>query len=178
MLFGLPAMPVFTLAGAGRQQHGPQTSRRGEEEGGISPQLPDCADPRYWCVTHLPEDGVLDDDGIDPSEGAPGFHAHYMVPESSERAPEHPTPQRAPEQPFPWLAPEQPARKQAEAVGPMMENFDTFLNYYEPTDEQVSLGSLLLLGMGDPDTTMERLLMSMLGSLEAHAEAAEAGIDF
>jgi hypothetical protein len=60
----------------------------------------------------------------------------------------------------------------------MMENFDTFLNYYEPTDEQVSLGSLLLLGIGDPDTTMERLLMSMLGSLEAHAEAAEAGIDF
>ncbi len=130
---------------------------------------PDCADPRYWWVTHLPEDGGLDYDGIDPSEGAPGFHAHYMVPESSERAPEHSTPQRAPEQ---------PAREKAEAVGPMMENFDTFLNYYEPTDEQVSLGSLLLLGIGDPDTTMERLLMSMLGSLEAHAEAAEAGIVF
>jgi len=130
---------------------------------------PDCADPRYWCVTHLPEDGGLDYDGIDPSEGAPGFHAHYMVPESSERAPEHSTPQRPPEQ---------PARKEAEAVGPMMENFNTFLNYYEPTDEQVSLGSLLLLGIGDPDTTMERLLMSMLGSLEAHAEAAESGIDF
>ncbi len=130
---------------------------------------PDCADPKYWCITHLPEDGGLDYDGIDPSEGAPGFHAHYMVPGSPERAPEHSTPQRAPEQ---------PAREKAEAVGPMMENFDTFLNYYEPTDEQVSLGSLLLLGIGDPDTTMERLLMSMLGSLEAHAEAAEAGIDF
>ncbi len=111
-------------------------------------------------------------------EGAPGFHAHYMVPESPERAPELPTPQRTPEQPFPWLAPAQLAREQAEAVGPMMENFDTFLNYYEPTDEQVSLGSLLLLGIGNPDTTMEWLLMSMLGSLEAHAEAAEAGIDF
>jgi hypothetical protein len=139
---------------------------------------PDCADPRYWCVTHLREDGVSDDDGTDPSEGAPGFHTHLMVPESPERAPEHPIPQRAPEQPIPGLAPEQLAHERPEAVGPMMENFDTFLNYYEPTDEQVSLGSLLLLRIGDPDTTMERLLMSMLGSLEAHAEAAEAGIDF
>jgi hypothetical protein len=37
---GLLAMPVVTLAGAGRPQHGPKTPRRGEEEGGIGPQLP------------------------------------------------------------------------------------------------------------------------------------------
>jgi hypothetical protein len=114
---------------------------------------PDCADPRYWCVAHLLEDGGLDCDGVDPSEGAPGFHAYYTVPESSEQTPEHSNPQHATEQ---------PAREKAEALGPMMENFDTFLDYYEPTDEQVSLGSLLL----------------SLGSLEAHGQAAEAGIDF
>jgi hypothetical protein len=178
VLLFFPPCPYLRL-------QGPEDSSMGRKHrGGVKKKAasvsncPDCADPRCWCVTHLHENGVLDDDGIDLSEGAPGFHAHYMVPESSERAPEHSTPQRAPEQPFPWLAPEQPAREQAEAVGPMMENFDTFLNYYEPTDEQVLLGSLLLLGIGDPDTTMERLLMSMLGSLEAHAEAAEAGLDF
>ncbi len=140
-----------------------------KKKAALARNCPDCADPRYWCVTHLAEDGGLDYNGIDPSEGAPGFHAHYMVPESSGQAPEHSTPQHAHKQ---------PVRKKAEAVGPMMENFDTFLDYYEPTDEQVSLGSLLLLGIGDPDTTMERLLMSMLGSLEAHGQAAEAGIDF
>jgi hypothetical protein len=40
---------------------------------------PDCADPRVWCVTHLFEDGEPEDVGADPSEGAPGFHAHLMV---------------------------------------------------------------------------------------------------
>ena len=130
---------------------------------------PDCADPRYWCVAHLPEDGGLDCDEADPSAGAPGFHAYYRIPESPEQTPEQPDSQRAAEQ---------PAHEKAEPLGPMMENFDTFLDYYEPTDEQVSLGSLLLLGIGDPDATMERLLMSMMGSLEAHGQAAEAGIDF
>ncbi len=112
---------------------------------------------------------MRDDDRTDSSEGAPGFHAYLMVPES---------PRHAPEQPVPGFAPEQPIPEQSAAMGPMMENFDSFLNYYEPTDEQVSLGTLLLLGISDPDTTMERLLMSMLGSLEAHAEAVQAGIDF
>ncbi len=130
---------------------------------------PDCADPRYWCVAHLLESGGLDCDGADPSEGAPGFHAYYTVPESFEQTPEHSNTQHATEQ---------PAREKAEAVGPMMENFDTFLDYYEPTDEQVLLSSLLLFGIGDPDATMERLLMSMMGSLEAHGQATEAGIDF
>jgi hypothetical protein len=139
---------------------------------------PDCPDPRYWCVTHLREDGVPDHDGTDPSEGDPGFHAHLMVPESPERVPEQSIPERAPEQPIPGFAPERPTPERPEAVGPMMENFDRFLDYYEPTDEQVSLGSLLLLGIGNPDTTMERLLMSMLGSLEAHVEAVEASINF
>jgi hypothetical protein len=140
-----------------------------KKKAALARNCPDCADPRYWCVTHLLEDGGLDCDGVDPSEGAPGFHAYYTVPESSEQAPEHSKLQRAAEQ---------PACKKAEAAGPMMENFDTFLDYYEPTDEQVSLSSLLLLGIGDPDATMERLLMSMMGSLEAHGQAAEAGIDF
>ncbi len=151
MLLFLPPCPYLRLQGPEDSSMGRKHRGGAKKKAASARNCPDCADPRCWCVTHLHENGVLDDDGIYPSEGAPGFHAHYMVPESSERAPERPTPQRAPGQPFPWLA---------------------------PTDEQVSLGSLLLLRIGDPDTTMERLLMSMLGSLEAHAEAAEAGLDF
>jgi hypothetical protein len=61
----------------------------------------------------------------------------------------------------------------------MTDNFDTFLEHYEPTDEQISLGAQLLLGCsGDPDDTMERLLMSMMGSLETYATAVEAGINY
>ncbi len=37
----------------------------------------------------------------------------------------------------------------------------------------------LLLGSADnPDATMERLLMSMMGSLETYATAVEAGINY
>jgi hypothetical protein len=61
----------------------------------------------------------------------------------------------------------------------MMDNFDSFLEHYDPTDEQISLGVQLLLGSADDlDATMEQLLMSMLGSLETYATAVEAGINY
>ncbi len=64
-------------------------------------------------------------------------------------------------------------------MGPMMDNFDSFLEHYDPTDEQISLGAQLLLGSAnDPDAKMEQLLMSMLGSLETYATAVEAGINY
>ncbi len=69
---------------------------------------PDCADPRYWCVAHLPEDGRLDCDGVDPSAGAPGFHAYYRIPESPSRRPSTPTRSVQPSslparKPSPWV---------------------------------------------------------------------------
>jgi hypothetical protein len=125
---------------------------------------PDCADPRVWCVDHLFEDGAPEDGGDDPSKEAPGFHAHLMI-----RGRAEPPPQQ--------LAPGRP--KQAIASGPMTDNFDSFLEHYDPTDEQISLGAQLLLGSADdPDATMEQLLMSMLGSLETYATAVEAGINY
>jgi hypothetical protein len=61
----------------------------------------------------------------------------------------------------------------------MMDNFDSFLEHYDPTDEQISRGAQLLLGSADdPDATMGQLLMSMLGSLETYAIAVEAGINY
>ncbi len=61
----------------------------------------------------------------------------------------------------------------------MMDNFDSFLEHYDPTDEQIALGAQLLLGSADnPDATMERLLMSMMGSLETYTTAVEAGINY
>jgi hypothetical protein len=132
---------------------------------------PDCADPRGWCVIPLFEDGAPEDGGVDPSKEAPRFHAHLMVLWS----PETPSQQPAVEEP----APELPAHQQPASMGPMMENFDSFLEHYDPTDEQISLGAQLLLGCSsDPDATMERLLMSMMGSLETYATAVEAGIDY
>jgi hypothetical protein len=125
---------------------------------------PDCADPRVWCVDHLFEDGAPEDGGDDPSKEAPGFHAHLMILGRTESPPQQ-------------LAPEQ--AKQAVSSGPMMDNFDSFLEHYDPTDEQISLGAQLLLGSADdPDATMEQLLMSMMGSLELYAIAVEAGINY
>jgi hypothetical protein len=164
-----PPCPYLRLQGSEGDSMGRKRRGGAKKKAAAARNCPDCADPRYWYVAHLLEDGGLDCDGVDPSEGAPGFHAYYTVPGNSEQTPEDSNPQQAAEQ---------PAREKTEALGPMMENFDTFLDYYEPTDEQVSLSSLLLLGIGDPDATMERLLMSMMGSLEAHGQAAEAGIDF
>jgi hypothetical protein len=170
-LFGLPTMPVFTLAGAGRQQHGPKTPWRGEKEGSAHQQLPGLRRPPGWCVIHLFEDGAPEDGGVDPSKEAPGFHARLMVLGS----PETPSQQPAVEEP----APELPAHQQPASMGPMMENFDSFLEHYDPTDEQISLGAQLLLGCSsDLDATMERLLMSMMGSLETYATAVEAGINY
>jgi len=150
MLLDFPAMPVFTLANTavGRKRR-----RRPSATARTAP-TPDIG----VSPTSLRMDGWT----------ATGLIRQWAPPVStpiigSRKAPS---------------ATEQPAREKAEPLGPMMENFDTFLDYYEPTDEQVSLGSLLLLGIGDPDATMERLLMSMMGSLEAHGQAAEAGIDF
>ncbi len=60
----------------------------------------------------------------------------------------------------------------------MMSHFDNFLGHYTPTDEQISLGAQILLGVGDPNATMERLLFSMLGSLETYAVAVDAGINY
>jgi hypothetical protein len=125
---------------------------------------PDCTDPRSWCVAHLCEDGALDDGGVDPWKEAPGFHAHLMIPGNPEIPPQQPVPERS-------------APKQPESAGPMMDNFDSFLGHYDPTDEQISLGAQLLLGTDDPDAVMEQLLMSMLGSLETYATAVEAGIN-
>jgi hypothetical protein len=126
---------------------------------------PNCADPRSWCVVHLCEDGALVDSGVDPSKEAPGFHAQQMIPGSPEISPQQPAPERP--------APEQPV-----SMGPMMDNFDSFLEHYDPTDEQISLGAQFLLGTGNPDDTMEQLLVSMLGSLEVYATAVEAGINY
>jgi len=125
---------------------------------------PDCANPRVWCVDHLFRDGAPEDGGDDPSREAPGFHAHLMVPEWPKLPPRQPSPERP---------------QQAISAGPMMDNFDSFLEHYDPTDEQIALGAQLLLGNADnPDTTMEQLLMSMLGSLELYAVAVEAGINY
>jgi hypothetical protein len=124
----------------------------------------DCADPRGWCVTHLFEDGTPEDGGVDPSLEAPGFHAYLMIPGKPESPPQQPAPERS-ERPI--------------STGPMMDNFDSFLEHYDPTDEQISLGTQLLLGSAnDPDATMEQLLMSMLGSLETYATAVEAWINY
>jgi hypothetical protein len=132
---------------------------------------PDCSDPRVWCVTHLFEGGEPEDVNADPSEGAPGFHAHLMVlggPESSPR-----------EMKSEEVSPELPKHQQPASEGPMMDNFDSFLEHYDPTDEQIALGAQLLLGSADnPDATVERLLMSMMGSLETYATAVEAGINY
>ncbi len=125
---------------------------------------PDCADPRVWCVDHLFQNGAPEDGGDDPSREAPGFHAHLMIPEWPKPPPQQPSPERP---------------KQAISSGPMMDNFDSFLEHYDPTNEQISLGAQLLLGNADnPDATMEQLLMSMLGSLELYAIAVEAGINY
>jgi hypothetical protein len=125
---------------------------------------PDCANPRVWCVDHLLKDGAPEDGGVDPSMEAPGFHAHLMIPGKPESLPQQPAPERS----------GQPISK-----GPMMDNFDSFLEHYDPTDEQILLGAQLLLGSAnDPDATMELLLMSMLGSLETYATAVEAGINY
>jgi hypothetical protein len=155
----LPTMPVFTIAGVGRKHRG------GAKKKALpASSCPDCADPRVWCVDHLFENGALEDGGDDPSREAPGFHAHLMIPGRPEPPPQQP-------------APECP--EQAISSGPMMDNFDSFLEQYDPTDEQISLGAQLLLGSADdPDATMEQLLMSMLGSLETYATAVEAGINY
>ena len=164
MLSCLPTMPVFTLAGVGRQQHGPETSRRARKKALPAGSCPDCTNPRVWCVDHLFEDGAPEDGGDDPSKEAPGFHAHLMFPGRPEPPPQQPAPERS---------------EQAISAGPMMDNFDSFLEHYDPTDEQISLGAQLLLGSADdPDATMEQLLMSMLGSLETYATAVEAGINY
>jgi hypothetical protein len=125
---------------------------------------PDCTNPRVWCVDHLFENGEPGDGGDDPSREAPGFHAYLMIPGRPESPPQQPAPERS---------------EQAISAGPMMDNFDSFLEHYDPTDEQISLGAQLLLGSADdPDATMEQLLMSMLGSLETYATAVEAGINY
>jgi len=132
---------------------------------------PDCSDPRVWCVAHLFEGGEPEDVSADPSEGAPGFHAHLMV----LGGPESPPQEMKSEE----VSPERPRHQQPASEGPMMDNFDSFLEHYDPTDEQISLGAQLLLGNADnPDATMEQLLMSMLGSLELYAVAVEAGINY
>ena len=132
----------------------------------LTSSCPDCTNPRVWCVDHLFEDGASEDGGDDPSKEAPGFHAHLMIPESPEPPPQQPSPER-------------PVLEQPVSTGPMMDNFDSFLEHYDPTDEQILLGAQLLLGSAnDPDATMEQLLMSMMGSLETYATAVEAGINY
>jgi hypothetical protein len=141
--------------------------RRGAKKGAApTSDCQGCLDPRSWCVAHLCEEGAPDDEGADPSKEAPGFHAHLMIPGSPETPPQQPAPERP--------APEQPV-----SMGPMMDNFDSFLEHYDPTNEQISLGAQLLLGgADDPDAAMGQLLMSMLGSLETYAVAVEAGINY
>jgi hypothetical protein len=132
---------------------------------------PDCADPRVWCVAHLFEGGEPEDVSADPSKGAPGFHAHLMVLGGPESPPQ--------EMKSEGVSPERPRHQQPASEGPMMDNFDSFLGHYDPTDEQIALGAQLLLGSADnPDATMERLLISMMGSLETYATAVEAGINY
>jgi hypothetical protein len=156
-----PTMPIVTLAGSGKKNSMSRKHRGGAKKKAAARNCPDCADPRYWCVAHLHEDGAPDDEGVDPSKEAPGFHAHLMILGDLESPPQQPVP-------------EKPA-----SAGPMMENFDSFLEHYDPMDEQISLGAQLLLGCSsDPDANMERLLMSMMGSLETYATAVEAGINY
>ncbi len=136
-----------------------------------SSSCPDCADPRVWCVTHLFEGGEPEDVDADPSEGAPWFHALLMV----LGGPDSPPQEKEGEE----ISRELLGHQQPASEGPMMDNFDTFLEHYEPTDEQISLGAQLLLGCSsNPDDTMGRLLMSMMGSLETYATAVEAGINY
>ena len=167
----LPTMPVFTLAGVEESSMG-RKHRGGAKKKALSANsCPDCTDPRVWCVAHLFEDGEREDGGADPSEEAPGFHAHLMV----LGGPDSPPQEKEGEE----VSPELLGHQQPASEGPMMVNFDTFLEHYEPTDEQISLGAQLLLGCSDnPDDTMERLLMSMMGSLENYATAVEAGINY
>jgi hypothetical protein len=159
-----PAMPVFMLAGAEEQQHGPETSWQSKKKGSAHQQLPGLRRPP-GLVCHPPFRGwCTGGRGIDPSKEAPGFHAHLMIPRKSESPPQKPAPERP---------------EQLVSMGPMMDNFDSFLEHYDPTDEQISLGVQLLLGSADDlDATMEQLLMSMLGSLETYATAVEAGINY
>ncbi len=163
MLIAFLPCPYLRLQGLEDNSMG-RKHRGGAKKKALPPSsCPDCAD-RVWCVDHLFEDGAPEDGGDDPSKEAPGFHAHLMIPGRAE-----PPPQQ--------LAPEQP--EQAISSGPMMDNFDSFLEHYAPTDKQISLGTQLLLGgADDPDATMEQLLMSMLGSLETYATAVEAGINY
>jgi hypothetical protein len=161
-----PPCPYLRLQGPRDNSMGRKHRGGAKRKAAPTSNCPDCADHRGWCVTHLFEGGAPEDGGADPSKEAPGFHAHLLIPGSPEPPPQQPAPERP--------VPEQPV-----SVGPMMDNFDSFLEHYDPTDEQISLGAQLLLGSADdPDATMEQLLMSMLGSLETYATAVEAGINY
>jgi hypothetical protein len=161
-----PPCPYLRLQGLRDNSMGRKHRGGAKRKAAPTNDCPDCVDPRGWCITHLFEGGAPEDGGTDPSKEAPGFHAHLMIPGSPEPPPQQP-------------APERPVPEQPMSMGPMMDNFDSFLEHYDPTDEQISLGSQLLLGSAnDPDATMEQLLMSMLGSLETYATAVEAGINY
>jgi hypothetical protein len=159
-----PPCPYLRLQGSEGNSMGRKHRGGAKKKALPTSSCPECADPRVWCVTHLFEGGEPEDVGADPSEGAPGFHAHLMV----LGGPESPPQETEGEEVSPGL----PEHQQP-------DNFDTFLEHYKPTDEQVSLGAQLLLGCSsNPDATMERLLMSMMGSLETYATAVEAGINY
>ncbi len=69
---------------------------------------PDCADPRYWCVAHLLEDGGLDCDEVDPSAGAPGSTPIIGSRKAPSRRPSSPTRSVQPSslptrKPNPWV---------------------------------------------------------------------------
>jgi len=99
MLLVFPPCPYLRSQGSENSSMGRKHRGGAKKKAAATRNCPDCADPRYWCVAHLPEDGGLDCDEADPSAGAPGFHAYYRIPESPEQTPEQPDSQRAAEQP-------------------------------------------------------------------------------
>ncbi len=164
MLFAFPPCLYLRLKGLEDSSMGRKHRGGARKKALPASSCPDCTNPQVWCVDHLFENGAPEDGGDDLSREAPGFHAYLMIPGRAESPPQQPAPERS---------------EQAISTGPMMDNFDSFLEHYDPTDEQILLGAQLLLGSADdPDATMEQLLMSMLGSLETCATAVEAGINY
>ncbi len=117
-----PPCPYSRLQGSEANSMGRKHRGGAKKKALPSNSCPDCTNPRVWCVTHLFEGGEPEDVDADPSEGAPGFHAHLMV----LGYPKSPLQEKEGEE----VSSELLEHQQPASEGPMMDNFDTFLEHY------------------------------------------------